>query len=208
MIRANSSPLTARVRARARAAGSTALVLRSACRARAVRWPRAEGRVTQHVLVVSIDGLRPDAIGRFGATTLQRLAREGAATLEARTIVPAKTLPSHTSMLTGVPPAVHGVTWNADRTGEDDAPDSLPVPTVFKVAHDAGFHGGILSNAQFPAAGAGHLALHQAPRHPGSLLAQRTSEDAAAYLLRTAPTCIRAPRRAECWACVGFLGWV
>lgn len=158
--------------------------------------PAPEGRVTQHVLVVSIDGLRPEAIERFGATTLQRLMREGAATLEARTIVPAKTLPSHTSMLTGVPPAVHGVTWNSDRTGEVDehgegrAPDSLPVPTVFQLAHDAGFHtAAFFSKAKFHHLQApGSLDYTQAPRF--TLVpwgAQRTSEDAAAYLRRHRP---------------------
>ena len=42
--------------------------------------------------------------------------REGAWSLEAQTIYPSKTLPSHTSMLTGVPPEQHGVTWNSDKT--------------------------------------------------------------------------------------------
>jgi arylsulfatase A-like enzyme len=158
--------------------------------------PAPEGRVTQHVLVVSIDGLRPDAIARFGATTLQRLMREGAATLQAQTIVPAKTLPSHTSMLTGVPPAMHGVTWNSDRTGavdeegEGPVPDTLPVPTVFALAHDAGFHtAAFFSKAKFHHLQApGSLDYTQAPRF--TLVpwgAQRTSEDAAAYLRRHRP---------------------
>jgi predicted AlkP superfamily pyrophosphatase or phosphodiesterase len=56
--------------------------------------------VSRHV-VVSIDGLRPDAISTYGAATLQRLMREGSYTLCASTIHPSTTLPSHTSMLTG-----------------------------------------------------------------------------------------------------------
>src|SRR5688572_11070084 len=59
------------------------------------------GFMTSHVIVMSIDGLRPDAIEKFGATTMQRLMKEGSYTLAARTIFPSKTLPSHTSMLTG-----------------------------------------------------------------------------------------------------------
>ena len=35
------------------------------------------GRVTDNVLVVSIDGLRPDAIAKFHATTLERLMARG-----------------------------------------------------------------------------------------------------------------------------------
>ena len=51
------------------------------------------GAVTDHVVVISIDGLRPDAIDRFGARTLQRLKAEGASASEATTIFPSKTLP-------------------------------------------------------------------------------------------------------------------
>lgn len=94
------------------------------------------GFVTDHVVVISIDGLRPDAIAEFGAETIQRMMREGSYTLSARTILPSRTLPSHTSMLTGTEPDVHGITWNGDLTlltGEVD------VPTIFGVAHAAGY---------------------------------------------------------------------
>src|SRR5262245_8758227 len=65
------------------------------------------GAVTDHVVIVSIDGLRPDAIATYKAPTLERLMGEGSYTLHAATILPSKTLPSHTSMLTGEPPSVH-----------------------------------------------------------------------------------------------------
>jgi predicted AlkP superfamily pyrophosphatase or phosphodiesterase len=85
---------------------------------------------------VSIDGLRPDAIDRFAAANLQRIAREGWHTYRARTILPSKTLPSHTSMLTGVGPAQHGVDWNSPITAEAD---TLSVPTIFGIARSRGF---------------------------------------------------------------------
>lgn len=91
---------------------------------------------SEHVVIVSVDGLRPDAIGRFGARTLQRLMREGAYTLTAQTIMPSKTLPSHTSMLTGVDADRHGITWNTDETDEHGHVD---VPTVFGLARTAGY---------------------------------------------------------------------
>ena len=68
--------------------------------------------ITRNVVVVSIDGLRPDAITTYQASTLQRMMHEGSYTLAASTINPSKTLPSHTSMLTGQPPERHGVLWN------------------------------------------------------------------------------------------------
>jgi arylsulfatase A-like enzyme len=93
-------------------------------------------RVTGNALLVSIDGLRPDAISRFQAPTLMRLMKEGSYTLSARTILPSKTLPSHTSMLTGEPPDRHGVLWN---TAVEDAPGTLEIPTVFSVARQRGY---------------------------------------------------------------------
>src|SRR5690606_13842488 len=47
--------------------------------------------ITEHVIVVSIDGLRPDAIDRYDAGTIRRMMREGAYSLDAQTIFPSKT---------------------------------------------------------------------------------------------------------------------
>ncbi|HCB00852.1 MAG TPA: hypothetical protein DEP19_00575, partial [Anaerolineae bacterium] len=64
------------------------------------------------VLIVSFDGLRPDAIQAAEMTTVMSLMQNGAYTLNAQTIVPSLTLPSHTSMLVGTCPAKHIVRWN------------------------------------------------------------------------------------------------
>lgn len=68
-------------------------------------------------LLLTIDTLRGDrwgCMGDPGARTphLDRLARGGALACEGRSPVPI-TLPSHASMMTGLPPAVHGVRDNA-----------------------------------------------------------------------------------------------
>jgi arylsulfatase A-like enzyme len=98
--------------------------------------PPRRGAVTDHVIVISIDGLRPDAIREFGASNLQRLMREGSFTLSARTIAPSLTLPSHTSMLTGEDPERHGITWNSNETEDHGV---VGVPTVFARARENGF---------------------------------------------------------------------
>jgi arylsulfatase A-like enzyme len=85
------------------------------------------------VVVVSVDGLRADAVA--GARTLVRLQGEGSHSLEAQTVVPSLTLPSHVSMLTGVGPEVHGITWNENRTGRTGP---VAVATVFEIARGAG----------------------------------------------------------------------
>lgn len=129
--------------ARSRSIVAVALTLLAACApatqtvdVRGMRPAPPSGRVTDHVIIISIDGLRPDAIEQFRAPTLQRLMREGSYSRNAQTILPSTTLPSHTSMLTGVGVEVHGVTFNSD---EDANVTTLEVPTVFSLAHAAGF---------------------------------------------------------------------
>ena len=119
--------------------------------------------VTRHVLLVSIDGLRPDAIQAFAAPTLQRLMREGSFTLSASTITPSKTLPSHTSMLTGEPPERHHVLWNTPITAKAD---TVGLPTVFGVARSHGYRtAAFFSKSKFQALQLpGTLDFSQAPR--------------------------------------------
>ena len=82
----------------------------------------AENQVTR-VVVISVDGLNPDAItqlGRSGAPTFHRIVDEGATTFNARSEVEmTNTLPNHTGMVTSrridLPSGGHGVTWNDDR---------------------------------------------------------------------------------------------
>jgi arylsulfatase A-like enzyme len=95
--------------------------------------PRAD-----HVIVISLDGLRPDAIERAPAKNLLALIREGAYCPRAETIRPSITLPSHTSMITGLDYARHGVTWNTYRPG------LLKHPTFLSVAREAGKRTGFL----------------------------------------------------------------
>lgn len=62
------------------------------------------------VLLVSIDGLRPDALADSAA--YQRIKAMASYTMNARTINPSVTLPAHMSMFYGVEPSVHGVMTN------------------------------------------------------------------------------------------------
>ena len=86
------------------------------------------------VLIVSIDGLRPDAIDMAPMPTLQGLIKVGAYSLTAQTIFPSSTLPSHTSMLTGLCPSAHGVTWNEYLPEKGYAQGT----DLFDLAHAAG----------------------------------------------------------------------
>jgi predicted AlkP superfamily pyrophosphatase or phosphodiesterase len=92
--------------------------------------PRAE-----HVFIISIDGGKPAVIAQSDMPVLKRLVAEGACTWVADTTYPSITLPSHTSMLTGVGPDKHKILWN------EWIPSNglVTVPTIFVIAKQAGF---------------------------------------------------------------------
>ncbi len=69
----------------------------------------------RHVIVFSLDGARADAVQ---AAVPQALAARGTVSWTAQTIFPSSTLPAHASMLSGVGPAVHRVTFNDWSIGE------------------------------------------------------------------------------------------
>lgn len=63
----------------------------------------------RRVVLVSIDGLRGDAVDRYQPPTLRTLVAGGSATSRARTVLPSLTVPAHLSLLSGVAPEDHGV---------------------------------------------------------------------------------------------------
>ena len=165
----------------------------TACGARYVRSatlpsePLPQTSVSRHVLVVSVDGLRPDAIATYRAPTLQRLMREGSYTLAATTIEPSTTLPSHTSMLTGQPPERHGVLWNNVATADTE---SIDVPNIFSLARDHGYTtAAFFSKAKFqPLQRLGTLDYSQAPGGWfGRWSSERTISDVANYFQGARP---------------------
>ncbi|HEX7901021.1 MAG TPA: alkaline phosphatase family protein [Planctomycetota bacterium] len=86
----------------------------------------------KRVVVISIDGLRPDAIEAAPAPALLGMIRRGAYCEKAETIRPSITLPSHTAMLSGLDYRRHGVSWNNYRPGH------FGHPSVFSVTAQAG----------------------------------------------------------------------
>ncbi len=64
------------------------------------------------MLIVTFDGLRPDAIAAANMVNVMALMQTGAHTLNAQTIMPSTTLPAHSSMLVGTCPSKHIVRWN------------------------------------------------------------------------------------------------
>jgi Type I phosphodiesterase / nucleotide pyrophosphatase len=100
-----------------------------------------------HVIAISIDGLNPRAIedlGKSRTPAFHRLMRQGASTLNARTVrEKTSTTPNHTSMLTGrrvnAKHGGHGYTENFDNGSTVHRAARHYVASVFDVVHD---HGG------------------------------------------------------------------
>ena len=103
------------------------------------------------LLIVSVDGLRPDyvtAADRHGLKipALRRLLAEGAHAEGVQGVIPTVTYPSHTTMLTGVWPAKHGIFANTlfdpERAGERAwywYAEDIRVPTLWEAAAKAGW---------------------------------------------------------------------
>ncbi len=88
----------------------------------------------KHVFIVSFDQGTPSGIAKAAMPVLKEMVQQGAHTWQAYTIVPSITLPSHTSMLTGVGLQKHQIDWN----GWEPKRGTVRVPTIFSIAKEKG----------------------------------------------------------------------
>ncbi|UOG74929.1 ectonucleotide pyrophosphatase/phosphodiesterase [Hymenobacter tibetensis] len=73
------------------------------------------GQAAKHVVLISIDGFRPDFYreAKWPTPNLQRMAAQGTSADGVRGVFPSVTYPSHTTLITGVAPAQHGIYYNS-----------------------------------------------------------------------------------------------
>ena len=102
------------------------------------------------VLLISVDGLKPEAVlhaQEHGLVlpNLTRLMQDGVYSPGVRGVLPTVTYPSHTTLLTGVSPARHGIVANTtfDPYNKNDKgwywyAEDIKVPTLWDAAHAAG----------------------------------------------------------------------
>ena len=136
----------------------------------------------KHVIIVSEDGLRPDALTSVPAPVHEDLMRRGSYSLTARTIRRASTLPSHAAMLSGFDIKEHGLFWNSWHPERG----WIHVPTVFDAAEKSGGTAAAFVGKQKLA----HIA------HPGSVdmfsrpgyFCKKVVEQAAQYFVEKKPT--------------------
>jgi len=102
------------------------------------------------VLLISIDGLRPDCVlkaDQYGLEipNLRRMLAQGAHATAVHGVFPTVTYPSHTTLLTGVSPARHGIyanttfdPGNLNYSGWYWYAEDIKVPTLFDEASKTG----------------------------------------------------------------------
>jgi arylsulfatase A-like enzyme len=103
--------------------------------------PPADAKIKRAV-VISIDGLRPDLLIRARTPNIHALIPQASFSFWARTTEVSVTLPSHTSMMTGMVPERHGINFNNDGPEEQIYPT---VPTLFAYAGKAGYTTALIS---------------------------------------------------------------
>ena len=106
------------------------------------RWPDSPR------VVVCIDGSEPDYIEQAIAAGvmpwMKKIVEQQGSDLRANCVVPSFTNPNNISIVTGVPPVVHGICGNFyydkanDREVMMNEPELLRTPTIFKAFQDAG----------------------------------------------------------------------
>lgn len=110
----------------------------------------AQGPPTPLLVVISVDGLRPDyitAADQHGAKVphLRKFLREGTYVEGVTGVIPTVTYPSHTTLMTGVWPAKHGIWGNStfdplqkNYQGWYWYAEDIRVPTLWDAAFAAG----------------------------------------------------------------------
>jgi predicted AlkP superfamily pyrophosphatase or phosphodiesterase len=93
----------------------------------------------RRVMIISIDGLRPDLALLADMPNLRSLMKTGSYSMWAQTLPVGITLPSHTSMMTGVQMERHGIFWNDDTPIRKRKYEYPHVPTLFEWAKTKGY---------------------------------------------------------------------
>ncbi|KAA5541672.1 alkaline phosphatase family protein [Adhaeribacter rhizoryzae] len=107
---------------------------------------QAFSQLAKHVIIISIDGFRPEFYqdNSWAAPNLRQMAMSGVQANGVRGVFPSVTYPSHTTILTGVMPAQHGIYYNAPF--EPDGPTGrwyweenlIKTETLWDAVHKAG----------------------------------------------------------------------
>lgn len=126
----------------------------------------AAGKTNATVMMISIDGLKPEAVLEaqqhgLKLPNLIRLTVDGTYSSGVRGVLPTLTYPSHTTLLTGASPAKHGIyanttfdPLNRNYQGWYWYSEDIKVPTLWDAAHAAGL---VTANVYWPVSVGAHI---------------------------------------------------
>lgn len=83
------------------------------------------------VVLILVDGMRPDALEQVNAPAMKGLLNKAKYTFAAQTVIPSVTLPCITSIFLGVPPEVHGTVGNYWNSGDWQVPGIIALVKQF-----------------------------------------------------------------------------
>jgi predicted AlkP superfamily pyrophosphatase or phosphodiesterase len=130
--------------------GATTVLLACAVVVAAMAGLAAQPAPPRHVVIISLDGFAAWALEDpyLPVPTLRRLAANGAVAKAMRPVNPTVTWPNHTTMVTGVTPAKHGVLFNGLLIRDPGMPprvepwrdksELVRVKTLYDAAHERG----------------------------------------------------------------------
>jgi predicted AlkP superfamily pyrophosphatase or phosphodiesterase len=106
----------------------------------------AQKKVATHVVLITIDGFRPEFYldSTYGMMTVRQMMKQGVAAEGVDPVFPSVTYPDHTTMITGVTPAKHGIIYNTPFEAEGQTGkwywdySLIKVPTLWDAMHKAG----------------------------------------------------------------------
>ncbi|QHS58556.1 alkaline phosphatase family protein [Chitinophaga agri] len=106
----------------------------------------AAAQQVNHVVLITIDGFRPDFYqdASWSMNNLRMMKDSGAAAEGVNCVFPSVTYPDHTTIITGVKPAKHGIYYNAPfEEGKASGEwyfyyKAIKVPTLYDAVHAAG----------------------------------------------------------------------
>jgi predicted AlkP superfamily pyrophosphatase or phosphodiesterase len=134
------------------------------------------------VLMVSIDGLRPDYVlgsahAEIKVPNLRRIAHDGVSATGVRGVLPTVTYSSHTTLVTGVYPAKHGIETNHPFEPVEKDPNAwfwftedIRVPTLWDAAAKSGY---VVASVAWPVTVGAKSIRYNLPEYAGT----RTPQD-------------------------------
>lgn len=100
----------------------------------------------KHVVLITVDGLRPEFYldPSWSMVNLNIMKQEGTYALGVNSVFPSATLPAHTTIVTGVTPLKHGIYYNSPFRPKRDSDewywyyDAIETPTLYDAVQKSG----------------------------------------------------------------------